>query len=148
MRGAATKEAAWNRLRMMFVVRSCVGILFAMNSILRGSCLCGDIQFELTRGPERFYFDHCSHCRKASGSAFAAWLIGSAADFRFIQGADSVRVFELPVRDTPPGYLRAFCGRCGGPAPVVLGDIVGIPAGTLDDDPGICPPDHISVGFQ
>ena len=129
-------------------MRSVTRYRMGMNSVLHGSCLCGDIQFELTGSPERFGFDHCSRCRKASGSAFAAWLIGRAADFRFIQGAESVRVFELPVRDTPPGYPHAFCGRCGGAAPMVFGDIVGIPAGTLDGDPGIRPQGHVFVEFK
>jgi hypothetical protein len=66
-------------------------------------------------------------------------MICRPADFRFVRGAELVKVFELPVRETPPGYRRAFCGRCGGPVPLNFGEWVGIPAGTLDEDPGIRP---------
>ena len=115
---------------------------------MRGSCLCGDVQFEVTGRQVRFAFDHCSRCRKASGSAFATWMICSSEDFRFTRGSEWVKVFELPVRESPPGYGRAFCARCGGPVPLRRGDSVGIPAGTLDDDPGTRPRGHIFVEFK
>jgi hypothetical protein len=115
---------------------------------MKGSCLCGDVQFEVSGRPMRFGFDHCSRCRKSSGSAFATWMICRPADFRFVRGAELVRVFEMPVRETPPGYRRAFCGRCGGPVPLNFGEWVGIPAGTLDEDPGIRPQGHIFVEFK
>ena len=115
---------------------------------MQGSCLCGEVEFEVAGRPVRFGFDHCSRCRKSSGSAFAAWMICGAADFRFIRGAESVKVFELPVREKPPGYRRAFCGRCGGPAPLLSEQWVGIPAGTLDEDPGIRPQGHIFVEYK
>jgi hypothetical protein len=115
---------------------------------MKGSCLCGDVQFEVNGRPVRFGFDHCSRCRKSSGSAFATWMICRATDFRFARGEELVKVFEMPVREAPPGYRRAFCGRCGAPAPVNFGEWVGIPAGTLDDDPGIRPQGHIFVGVK
>jgi hypothetical protein len=115
---------------------------------MKGSCLCGEVEFEVTARPLGFGFDHCSKCRKSSGSAFATWMICCADDFRFIRGNEAVKIFELPVRETPPGYGRAFCTRCGGPVPLQRGDTVGIPAGTLDDDPGIRPQGHIFVEFK
>jgi hypothetical protein len=48
-----------------------------------------------------------------------------------------------PVRHTPPGYPRTFCLVCGGPVPYVDEGFVGIPAGILDDDPGVRPEGHI-----
>jgi hypothetical protein len=39
-----------------------------------GSCLCGAIAFEIAGSFESFYLCHCEHCRKDSGSAFAANL--------------------------------------------------------------------------
>lgn len=115
---------------------------------MKGTCLCGDVVFEVTGTPVRFGYDHCSRCRKSSGSAFATWMICRPADFRFLHGEEAVKVFEAPVRETAPGYRRAFCRTCGGPVPLNFGDWVGVPAGTLDDDPGIRPQGHIFVDFK
>ncbi len=52
------------------------------------------------------------------------------------------------MRQTPPGYPRTFCNVSGGPVPDDSEEEVGIPAGTLDDDPGIRPQGHIFVEFK
>lgn len=36
--------------------------------MIRGSCLCGGVRFEITRFIGPFELCHCSRCRKASGS--------------------------------------------------------------------------------
>ena len=93
---------------------------------MKGSCLCGAVTFEATGTPTFFVFDHCSRCRKSSGSAFKA----------------------APIRKAPPGYRRAFCAICGGPVPTVDTEAVNIPAGTLDDDPPLLPQSHIFVAHK
>lgn len=115
--------------------------------MIRGSCLCGGVCFEVgnARGP--FELCHCSRCRKATGSAFAAGLLVRRADFTLRQGRDLIRVYEAPVRETPPAYRACFCGRCGSPVPDVLSEspLIELPAGSLDDDPGLRPERHIYV---
>ncbi len=115
---------------------------------IRGSCLCGAVEFEVSGRLINFGFDHCSRCRKSTGSAFGAWLICEAAGFRWIRGESQKKIYEAPVRHTPPGYTRTFCSTCGGPLPTVRGDQAGIPAGTLDDDPVLRPQGHIFVDFK
>ena len=39
-----------------------------------GSCLCGEVRFEVTGDFERFFLCHCGRCRKDTGSAHAANL--------------------------------------------------------------------------
>jgi hypothetical protein len=112
---------------------------------MRGSCLCGAVTYETTGTPIAFDLDHCSRCRKSSGSAFRAELIVRAADFRWIDGGSLVKVYEAPVREGPPAYRRAFCAICGGPVPTAYPDIVNIPAGTIDGDAKIRPQRHIFV---
>jgi hypothetical protein len=74
-----------------------------------GSCLCGAIRYEVARlGP--IVFCHCSQCRKAQGSAFAANAPVKTEDFRFVQGESLMTTYE-----SSPGKLRAFCSRCGSP---------------------------------
>ena len=117
----------------------------ASEGVLRGSCLCGGIQYEYNGEIIRFSLDHCSRCQKSTGSAFAAWIVGQRPGFRWIAGEELVRRYVAPVKETPPGYTRTFCSVCGGPAPYVDEFIVGLPAGTLDDKPALKPEMHVFV---
>ena len=115
--------------------------------MLRGGCLCGGVRFELRCAAGPFELCHCTRCRKASGTAFAAMLGVDAADYRLLQGADLVVTFEAPVVERPPGYRTAFCRRCGSPVPWPLAGEAWfeMPAGLLDDDPVLRPDRHIYV---
>jgi hypothetical protein len=116
--------------------------------MIKGSCLCGAVRFEVG-GPLRdFVFDHCSRCRKATGSAFSPEIMCAAAAFRWVAGESLVKTWIAPVREKPPGYRRDFCAICGSMVPSVLGARVCLPAGALDDDPGIRPERHIFVGYK
>ncbi len=115
--------------------------------MIRGSCLCGAVQFEVDRVPGPFELCHCNRCRKSSGSAYMAGVGVRSAEFRWVQGQEHITVFELPVREHPPAYARPFCRMCGSPLPEpeASGSWREIPAGLLDDDPGIRPDRHIFV---
>jgi len=115
--------------------------------MIRGGCLCGGVRFELARAVGPFELCHCPRCRKASGSAFVAGLGVLARDFRLISGAEWVRRYEAPIREAPPPYRTAFCGRCGSPVPDPPPGAAWfeLPAGLLDDDPGVRPERHIFV---
>ena len=118
--------------------------------MIRGSCLCGGVKFEIrgTTGP--FELCHCNRCRKASGSAFAAGLRVRGEDLRLLEGQELITTFEAPIIEAPPPYTNRFCGRCGSPLPVSSddGSSFDVPAGALDDDPGIRPDKHIYVDFK
>lgn len=119
----------------------------ASRAPVRGSCLCGAIRFEVDRFEGPFEQCHCTRCRKASGSAFLAGLVAARADFRWVAGAELVQRYEAPLLHAPPSYVRSFCPRCGGLAPHVPDQAasIEIPAGLLDDDPGLRPDKHIFV---
>jgi len=75
-----------------------------------GGCLCGAVRFEI-HGPIRnIVYCHCSQCRKAQGSAFAANGIVYVEDFRFVQGDDAMTGYE-----STPGQSKYFCKTCGSP---------------------------------
>ncbi|HEY5645239.1 MAG TPA: GFA family protein [Pseudomonadales bacterium] len=114
--------------------------------MIRGSCLCGRVRFEVRRLTGPFELCHCSRCRKVTGSAFAATVGAQAEDFRYLSGESDIGYCELPVRETPPAYALSFCRRCGSalPTPPSSG-FFEIPAGLLEDDPGIRPDKHIYV---
>ena len=112
--------------------------------MLRGSCLCGAIAFEIDGRVSPMECCHCSRCRRTSGSAFSAALITAARSFRFLRGEDLLTRFELAS-----GFRHDFCRVCGAPMPAP-GDekVVPIPAGCLDDDPGTQPFRHAFVGSK
>ena len=69
------------------------------------------------------------------------------ADYRLLCGAELIRTFTAPILYAPPAYQVAFCSRCGSPVPPAQpeGEQFEIPAGVLDDDPGVRPDRHIFV---
>ena len=115
--------------------------------MIRGSCLCGGVRFEIARVSGPFELCHCSRCRKASGSAFVPWLGVLREDLRFLQGEELIHRYEAPLRAKPPPYRASFCARCGSPVPDpgVEGPLIEVHAGVLDDDPGLRPERHILV---
>ena len=118
--------------------------------MIRGSCLCGCVRFEIERAVGPFELCHCTRCQKVSGSAYLTWLTVRREDFRFLQGADLVKTYERPVSESPPPYRTCFCGLCGSqvPDPSNSEPLFEIPAGSLDDYPLIRPDKHIYTEFK
>lgn len=112
---------------------------------IRGSCLCGQVRFVLTGRPQLINHCHCSMCRKAHGAAFGSFMHADGAGFRWLVGAELVRRYP-----SSPGNERSFCGVCGSRLPVLEdeGRHVIIPAGLLDEDPGVRPVVHIHMGSK
>jgi hypothetical protein len=111
--------------------------------MIRSSCLCGDVTWEIDGEFEWMAHCHCSRCRKAHGSAFATAVSGDASRFR-LHGAENVVRWE-----GPSGFARTFCRRCGAKVPGDPSDgRVFLPAGNFLDDPGIVPVVHIFVGSK
>ena len=115
---------------------------------MRGSCLCGEVTFEISGSVTPIEFCHCPRCRKAYGSTCAATLYVAAETFRWARGEDRVQVYDAPIRERPPAYRHVFCRSCGSPLPIVNLQVgyAEIPAGSLEGDPGCRPLRHIFVG--
>jgi hypothetical protein len=111
-----------------------------------GTCLCGEVAFEFDGPVLEFELDHCSRCRKATGSAFASELQVALESFRWLRGRANTRIYRAPILRSPPAYERWFCASCGGPVPKEIAGVVLIPAGLLDVDPVTRPTRHIFVG--
>jgi len=114
---------------------------------LSGSCLCGAVAFELTRKPVWAHNCHCSRCRKTSGAAFASNLFFEMDALRYVRGEAELRSFKPPDAER---FTHVFCGRCGSTLPFrnEVRGLVGIPMGTLDQDPHHEPQAHIFVGSK
>jgi len=114
--------------------------------LIRGSCLCGVVRFEFEAAEGPFELCHCNRCRKVSGSAFFAGLGVRREDFRFTSGRETIVSYEAPILRSPPAFRSSFCGRCGSPVPDPdPARAFEVPAGCLDDDPGVQPDKHILV---
>jgi hypothetical protein len=113
-----------------------------MNEAIEGSCLCGGVRYAVTGPFDRFYYCHCSRCRKASGSAHVSNLFGRPENIRWIAGKELIRRFDLPTAER---FSRCFCSECGTPVPHVTrnGQFLLVPAGALEGDPGMRPQANI-----
>jgi len=113
--------------------------------MLRGSCSCGGVRFEIHGRVSPIGMCHCSLCRKASGTASNAVLLTADRSLRWTQGRDRTRTWERPS-----GWGVTFCDTCGSPLPRrhPSGKVWWIPAGLLDDDPGVAVAQHIFVASK
>src|SRR5690606_13157144 len=108
----------------------------ATPGVVRGSCLCGGVAFEMQGEPITARYCHCGRCRRARAAAHAANLVAPIASVRFVRGEERVRIFKLPEARF---FSQAFCADCGGKLPRLDPGrgIAIVPLGALDDDPGI-----------
>lgn len=112
-----------------------------------GSCLCKQVTYAIRGNLGIFQYCHCSRCRKFTGSAFASNLLVSPDDFRWLKGEHWVGRYEL---EGAKHFATSFCTQCGSSLPwlATSGKAVVVPAGTLDDDPGIRPFQNIFCGSR
>jgi len=106
--------------------------------MLKGSCLCGAVKYQVNGDPQRFYHCHCSRCRKSSGTGHASNLLITNADLAFTSGESSIKQFKVPEAKR---FARQFCSHCGSQVARFVPelDAVIIPAGSLDGEIPIKP---------
>lgn len=75
--------------------------------MIKGSCCCGAVKFELLAEPAMLGTCHCSRCRKVGASAL---LFVRKADLKWVQGRDQVALYQP---EPPYKYGRCFCRICG-----------------------------------
>lgn len=111
---------------------------------LRGSCLCDGVRYRIEGPPKLMRHCHCGRCRKARAAGYATNLFAEAGAVRFSRGEALLESFPVPGA---LHFTHVFCRTCGSPMPRIAPDrgIAVIPAGGLDDDPGIRPASHIFV---
>lgn len=114
---------------------------------MKGSCLCGQVAYEVDPPLKVFQYCHCTRCQKLTGSLHSAALFVPPAQFRWLQGETLVGTYSVPEAK----YLNpSFCKNCGSALPWTVkgGGNVVVPAGTLDEDPGIRPQQNIYWGSR
>ena len=117
------------------------------DATINGSCLCGTVRFELKPPSAVFRYCHCSRCRKATGTAHAANLFVSKAQFRWLTSESQLKKFDLPGAKR---FAVAFCTECGTRMPhqVTGTENMLIPAGVLDGQPDRQPDGSIFWGSR
>ena len=122
------------------------GVEVKMGETHAGSCLCGQVRFEVDGDFERFFLCHCGRCRKDTGSAHAANLFSSTARLTWLSGREMVTEFNLPSTR----HTRCFCATCGSALPYrqTDGALLVVPAGSLDSSVRMRPDAHIFVSSR
>ena len=73
--------------------------------MLKGSCHCGAVHFEVDGGIEEYRRCNCSICRRKG----AIMVTARKADFRLVAGADNLSLYQWNT-NTARHY---FCKTCG-----------------------------------
>ena len=107
---------------------------------MRGSCLCGSIEYEVSQLDSPIEHCSCGVCRKAHAAAFNTAAGVKREHFRWLKGEGMLQAYE-----SSPGKHRRFCGKCG---TQLIAERVGytmliLRVATLDDDPQRKPELHI-----
>jgi hypothetical protein len=97
--------------------------------------------------PDEFLYAancHCSNCRAGTGSAFKPFAGIERAKLEVTQGADTLLVWGTEDAN------HTRCGVCGSLLYSVVrdGEYVHVALGSLVDEPGIRPTEHIFVGSK
>ena len=112
---------------------------------MKGNCLCGAVEFELSGEIPKLYQCHCSLCRKVTGSSANAALIIPVRQFEWLRGHDQISEYESET-----GFKSYFCRACGSPLPNPTRENRAwwVPAGLLEDSSGLELAAHLYVGSR
>ena len=108
--------------------------------MLKGSCNCGDVQFEITAAPKGPSVCHCGQCRKQSGHLWAsAYVPDQALTITVDRG--------LKWYASSAMAKRGFCATCGAFLFWKMADeaTTSFSLGSLDGPRGITLEKHIFV---
>ncbi len=111
--------------------------------MLKGSCLCNGIQYQISGELGPTMMCHCKNCRKGSGSAFATNVLVKTEDFKVVKGQELISEFE-----SSEGVFRSFCQQCGSPLysrRTSMPEAMRLKLGSLDTEVDIKPEAHIFV---
>jgi hypothetical protein len=112
--------------------------------VLNGRCACKVVAYEVSDEFVAAYNCHCSNCRAMSGSAFLPVGQIGRDKLTVTKGAES-----LLVEGDPDSDHEARCSKCFSLLYWTYPDgSVGVPYGTLIDEPTLKPTHHQFVGSK
>ncbi|MCJ8324310.1 MAG: GFA family protein [Rhizobiales bacterium] len=99
--------------------------------MIKGSCCCGAVKFELLKQPSMMGTCHCTRCRKVGASTI---VFVKKEDLKWVQGKEQVVVFQP---HPPYKYERCFCKLCGTSLGEILSDLASFPIAANALDSGL-----------
>jgi hypothetical protein len=112
----------------------------------KGSCLCGEICFEVKQFLPEAAHCHCIMCRKFHGAAYATYGSVDSDHFRWISGQK-----QLGEYTAENGTVRSFCKQCGSSlvfrSPKGAPGEVEISLATMDSNVPVMPDAHIFTNY-
>ncbi len=103
---------------------------------MKGSCLCGQVAYEVSALDSPIQHCSCRSCRKAHGAAFNTSAAVKKSNFLWLRGELLLSEFE-----SSPGIVRYFCSICG--SQLIKrkdnSDHLALRVASLDEDPGQVP---------
>ena len=99
---------------------------------MKGSCLCGQVQYEVQELASPIMHCSCRTCRKAHAAAFNTAAAVKAEYFNWLGGEALLKSYQ-----SSPGKHRVFCSHCGTQLvkQVDGSDRLVLRVATLDEDP-------------
>jgi hypothetical protein len=114
--------------------------------MLKGSCLCGSITYQVDGDIDTVIQCHCKKCRKASGTAYGTNAPIPTESFHLLTGKDTMGKFM-----STPDLARHFCRNCGSPIysqRISMPEVMRLRIGSLDTPISVKPAFHIYVGSK
>lgn len=109
------------------------------DAVVKGSCLCGAVEYQVKGEAVRFYHCHCQRCRKATGTGHASNLfMQPESGLTWLKGEDMLQHYKVPEAER---FYNLFCKQCGSPMPRAVPELDGVlvGAGSMDCESPIPP---------
>lgn len=113
---------------------------------MSGRCLCEAIVYQIEGELGPIFNCHCSKCRRWHGAAFRTRASIRKSQFKWLAGEELLSRFKSSENVT-----KTFCSVCGSNLASFYEndpDLVGIPLGGLEQDPGSRPLAHMFAGSK
>ncbi|CAD6532042.1 GFA family protein [Paraburkholderia sabiae] len=108
-----------------------------------GSCLCGQIKFELRHEPFTFYVCHCTTCQRRTGGAALPVMWVRRADLHVVGGEPIMLTFEFGRGRQRRSKACARCDTRLWAEPIDQSDLAILRPGTLQNQSEFSPIAHI-----
>jgi len=78
--------------------------------MIKGSCLCGEVEYEFNGSINEVAVCHCNQCKRAQGTPFATNAPIELEKCKFTNDSGSIKTYF-----SSPNKKRVFCDTCGTP---------------------------------
>jgi len=76
--------------------------------MVKGSCLCGSIKYEVELMQDKIFNCHCKFCRKAHGADYVTLALAKASTLALTDSGSTLKEHRNDL-----GGFRSFCSNCG-----------------------------------